>query len=117
MENNTHALTWEDITPTLIPNTIMQKRMVSDTSGYYKITPISGYVLHDKGRDTEEGLEDNPMQTVLHRGYTKMGTTCSIKYPFDIGTLILENGEIAIYYGERQYFAIPIGSVEGKYIY
>lgn len=117
MQDFMNTLVWEDVVPSLIPHTTMRKRIKNGVATYYNIVPEEGYVLHDKGRDVEIEIEDNPEQIELHRGYTKMGTTCGINYSFDIGTLTLENGDFAISYGEQQYFAIPIGSVEEKYIY
>jgi hypothetical protein len=76
---------YQEITPTLIENTVMQLKVDENSNGIaYRITPIEGYVLHDKNRDwydinEETGIE-NEEPTL---GYTTGTATCNIDYDFD----------------------------------
>ena len=71
---------YEDMT-TLIANTTMQKVYVDGEHRVYTITPVSGYVLHDKARDWEEmDMETGEMITKL--GYTPGLASCGASYDF-----------------------------------
>lgn len=69
-----------DTTP-IIENTTMQ--IYSNDSGdrAYYITPVDGYVLHDKARDWED-LDENG-NTIIVQGFTRGTATCSINYDFN----------------------------------
>lgn len=47
------TVTREDLIPTLIPNTTMQKIFIDGVHKQYSIKPYEGYVLHDNRADEE----------------------------------------------------------------
>ena len=53
------AVTMEDLIPTLVPNTTMQKAFLNGVLQQYWITPCEGYVLHDKNLDMYEDFDEN----------------------------------------------------------
>lgn len=104
----------EDVTPTLIPNTTMTRMLVDGAPKSYQITPIDGYILHDKARDwydtdPETGL-DYPEPT---RGYTVGMASCALGYNFD--TTVTIDGYTA--YGSREFFARPASEVPADQIF
>lgn len=96
-----------DTTP-IVPNTTMQ--IYTNSSGVdtqYKITPISGYVLHNKGRDrTTYDSQGNVVSHTL--GFTTAATSCFIDYDFTTHEITLANGETVTVYGEKEFFTVPI---------
>ena len=73
--------TYEDVVPSLIENTIIQKGFGDGVHRIYKIMPMSGYVLHDKGRDwTETDILTG--EETFYRGYTTGATSCPVSYDF-----------------------------------
>ena len=76
------TVTREDLTPTLIPNTTMQKIFRDGVLKQYEITPCEGYVLHDKNLDSymEYDEEGNGIGDVILGFYA--GTT-SVRYDYD----------------------------------
>ena len=93
------AYTYEDVNPTLIANTAMQRMLKDGVFKVYRITPNEGYVLHDKDLDftTPEDLE-NPVQ-----GYTTGTCTCAAWYDFAANP--------------REFFAVPADSVGADQIF
>lgn len=45
------AIIYEDVIPSFIENTTIKKALNNGVLSSYRITPNSGYVLHDKGMD------------------------------------------------------------------
>lgn len=76
------AVTREDVSPTLIPNTTMQKIFVDGRHTQYAIMPNDGYVLHDKDLDyyMEYDENDNGIGDMILGFYA--GTT-SVRYDYD----------------------------------
>lgn len=75
--------TYEDVNPTLIANTTMQKRLRDGVDYSYRITANDGYVLHDKALDTEEFDYEMMIPTGnIIRGYTEGTCTCAASYDF-----------------------------------
>lgn len=77
------AYTYEDVIPTLIENTTMQKRLLDGVHRTYLITPNEGYVLHDKRMDEpvidrETGEETGEVVKV----YRTSTATCPASYDF-----------------------------------
>lgn len=98
------AYTYEDLIPTLIPNTTMQKRLLNGVLRSYLITANEGYVLHDSEYDIypEYDEQGNGIgEAVL--GYTQMTRTCGYNYDF-----------IA---NPRQFYAVPENTVPADDIY
>ena len=97
---------FRDTTP-IIPNTTMQ--IYTNLNGVdttYKITPIAGYVMHNKTRDRTS--YDNEGNVISHKlGFTGAQTSCSLTYDFTTHELQLTNGEIVTVYGEKEYFTVP----------
>jgi hypothetical protein len=75
------VITYEDVTPTLIQNTTMQKRLHDGVHKVYWITPVDGYVLHDKGRDWTD-IDPITGEEILYRGYTTGTASCAASYDF-----------------------------------
>lgn len=96
-----------DVTP-IIPNTTMQ-RYDSVSSGKpltYKITPIDGYVLHDKGYDATD--EETGITTITYRR-----TTASVGVAYDFSTTQVTdlNGNTVTAYGSREFYTLPESDV------
>lgn len=95
-------------TVTIVPNTTME--IYSNASGVdtqYRITPLAGYILHNKVRDrVTYDNQGNIVSKTL--GFTTAGTTVHISYDFTTHELILANGETVTVYGEKEYFTVPI---------
>ncbi len=99
------VFTRENVTPSYIENTTMQKVYMDGIHRTYEITPVSGYVLHDRASDW-----DDPM-TGYERGYTVGTCSCAANYDFTprAVTVTDRNGvsmEVTGY-GDREFFAIP----------
>ena len=77
------ALVFEDVIPSLIPNTTMKKGILDGVHKNYQITPNENYVLHDKNYD-EEVID--PV-TLMPTGEIKLGfrrtmASCAANYDF-----------------------------------
>lgn len=73
-----------DVNPTLIENTIMQLMIDVDDADRilsYKITPVNGYVLHDKVGDWKDHDEITGEEVTKQAFYTGM-CTCGANYDF-----------------------------------
>lgn len=78
------AFTYEDVNPTLIANTVMQKRLRDGVDYQYRITPADGYVLHDKALDAYDGgytEEGEPIGNLI-LGFTTGTCTVAASYDF-----------------------------------
>ena len=77
------VITYEDVIPSLIENTVMQLALRDGTPSTYRITPIEGYVLHDKAYDyplfDEEGNETGEIAL----GYRTSTAGCAATYDFE----------------------------------
>lgn len=108
--------TYEDIIPTLVPSTIMQKIFGDGIHVRYTIKAIDGYVLHDTNRDYEEPDETGEILTPK-RGYTTARATCPASYDFTPSQITIDDGTVVTAYGPREYFAIPANAVPGDQIF
>jgi hypothetical protein len=98
---------YKDVEP-IIPNTIMQLRVVDSKPQTYWIKPIDGYELHDKQFDTtnyetvidEESGEETITES-LTLGYRESVASCSARYDFTTHEVIDESGQTFIAYGNR----------------
>lgn len=109
--------TYEDVIPSLIPNTIMHKCI--DEKGVhitYEIAPIDGYVLHDQRRDWTD-TDPYTMDTVFKLGYTGGSASCAASYNFSAIIVTDNNGADYTAYGERQFFAVPEANVPTDQIF
>lgn len=94
--------TYEDVNPTLIPNTTMQKRLNNGIHIQYLITPNEGYVLHDNTYDYPIFDEFDNETTVL--GYRTTTGTVAAAYDFSTTEMIDEAGNTVLAYGNRQFY-------------
>lgn len=75
------VFTYEDVTPTLIPNTTMRKTLRDGVPTVYRITPIDGYVLHNNVRDWTH-INPDTMEETFYRGYSRSGSSVPASYDF-----------------------------------
>lgn len=96
--------TYEDVIPTLIANTTMQKLFRDGVHIAYNITPISGYVLHDATYDDVmyDPITMEPTDEVL-LGYRTSTASCATNYDFATNP--------------RQFYAVPADSVPADQIF
>lgn len=99
---------YEDVIPSLIPNTTMQRSVVDGTPRVYRIRPIDGYVLHDNALDYFD-IDD---VTVI-RGYDSGGASCHVSYDFT-PTAVIDGYEAL---GSREFFARPESEVPSDQIF
>jgi hypothetical protein len=97
------AITYEDINPSLIPNTTMQKGMLNGILRVYLITPVDGYVLHDKAWDSPVYDENGNETGEVILGYQTGMASCGFNYNW------AEN--------PREFFAVPAESVPTEQIH
>lgn len=103
------VVTREDVIPTLIPNTTMKKSFRDGVAHKYEITPVQGYVLHDKAADWYECDEDTGEELYLFKmRYSTGECSCNADYDFTPVTVTDENGNSFTAYGsEREFFTRP----------
>lgn len=106
------TITYEDVIPTLIPNTTMCKSFRDGVPSGYWITPVDGYVLHVAGRGWTD-IDPDTGEEILMRGYTTGASTCGASYDFTVTTVI--DGYTA--YGEDEFFARPASEVPTDQIF
>ena len=96
------TITYEDVIPALIENTIMQKGFLNGVARVYTIKPASGYVIHD--RDNDYNTQDPVTgDTVLVRIYQRGTVSCSVNYDFVANP--------------REFYAVPESSVPADHIF
>lgn len=98
------AIAYEDIAPSIIPNTIMRKRFINGVHKQYTIEPVAGYVLHDKSSDFPAANPGGGEEALL-RGYVRSEASCSASYDFTPVTVTDENGASFTAYGTREFAA------------
>lgn len=104
------AVTYEDVTPPIIANTIMKKRLYDGVFKQYTIKPIEGYVLHDNTLDyqtadpeTGEPLFDENGNELITQGFASGEKTCAATYNFVTNP--------------REFFTVPESSVPADQIF
>ena len=106
-------ITYENLSISPIPNTVMQKMYIGGVHKAYSIKPILGYVLHDNTMDIE--IRDESTMEVIGKefGYSPstVDVTCGASYDFAEHTITDENGNTFVAYGNRDFFAVPEGEV------
>ena len=94
--------TYENVIPTLIPNTTMQKRLNNGVQTTYLITPNDGYVLHDNGYDFP--IFDEEYNETIMLGYRTTTATVAAAYDFSTAEMVDESGNTVLAYGNRQFY-------------
>ena len=112
-------VTYENVSPTLISNTTMQKMFYDGVHRFYVITPCYGYVLRDKENDEpildEETFEETG---IIRFHYASSGTTCGANYDFTPLQVTDEHGVTHTAYGaQREFFARPRNEVPADQIF
>lgn len=110
------AITYEDVTPTLIPNTTTQKMFIDGVHKVYKITPVDGYVLHDKTGDFYD-IDPETQEETLKLAFSTNSVTCGANYDFTPRTVTDWNGNTYTGYGEREFFAVLASEVPENQIF
>ena len=113
----------EDVIPSLIPNTTMQRGFVDGVLKKYEITPSEGYVLHDNRVDEEilDPETDEPTGEMLYRYATGI-VTVKANYDFtaitpDTITDINGNTIAVNKVGAFEFFAVPASAIPENQIY
>lgn len=92
---------YEDVTPAY-ENTTMKKLYIDGVHRTYNITPVSGYVLHDKGRDWSV-INPETEEETYYLGYTTGTASCPANYDFTANP--------------REFYAVPADSVPADQIF
>lgn len=87
---------------TLIENTTMVKGIANGVHMIYRITPVSGYVLHDKARDWTD-VDPYTMEETYVLGFTRGMASCGASYDFAANP--------------REFYAVPEDSVPADQIF
>ena len=108
---------YEDVIPSMIPNTTMQKRLVDGVIRNFIIEPIDGYVLHDNGWDSPV-LDENGNETgEVILGYRTYKASVGATYDFSTTQVAAVDGSIVTAYGPREFYAIPASLVPENQIF
>jgi hypothetical protein len=112
------AIVYENVEPSLIPNTIMQKGILNGIHKNYHIYPIANYVLHDNAMDYQD-INPETLEETLKFGYSPSSVyvSCGANYDFTPHTVTDENGNTYTAYGNRDFFAIPQSDVPADQIF
>ena len=107
------AYTYEEVIPTPIPNTKVEKMLNNGVHRTYRITPNEGYVLHDN-RVNEEVIDPETLEPTgeIIMFYAVGSTTVRYDYDFTVvvpDTITDINGNtIAVNkVGACEFFAVP----------
>lgn len=96
------ANTREDVVPSLIENTTMQKLLRDGVHIQYTIKAIEGYVLHDKVGDWTE-MDEMTGEEILKEAFFTGTCSCAASYDFEANP--------------REFYAIPESSVPADQIF
>lgn len=98
-------MAYEAVNPSLIENATMQKYINGKGEHTaYTITPIDGYVLHDKGMDDPIYDEETGEPTgEVTLGFRRSTASCGVNYDFVANP--------------REFYAVPESSVPADQIY
>ena len=103
------AITYEDVTPSLIPNTTTKKMISNGVHRTYIFEAVDGYVLHDNAADW---LDEN--ENVIRR-YSSGDCSCGANYDFTTTEITVPdingNNVVVTAYGSREFFAFPASLV------
>lgn len=114
------TITYEEVTPALIPNTTMQKMLTDGVHKTYRIQAVKGYVLHDNR------IDDIAPEGNVVLNFKTGSTTVSASYDFTVvtnGTFTYtdENGVrqsiIVQKIGEYEFYTLPEDVVPSNQIF
>ena len=111
------AVTYEDVIPSLIPNTTMYKKFFDGIHRVYAITPNEGYVLRDAENDEILMDEFGMTEIGIRFHYASGTTTCGANYDFTPVEVTDEHGVTHTAYGSRGFFARLASEVEADQIF
>ena len=106
-----------NIIPSLVPNTTTVLIEKDGAPWRYRITPIDGYVLHDKNYD-DVILDENTGDVIRNFGYRK--STAGISASYDFSTLLVtdEFGNTYTAYGaQNEFFTVLESEVPADMIF
>jgi hypothetical protein len=95
-------VTYEDVIPSLIPNTIMYKKFFDGVHKVYAISAIDGYVLHDNSGNWFE-IDQITGEQIEREAYYTGTVTCGAAYDFTSNP--------------REFYAVPEDSVPADQIF
>ena len=98
-----------------IANTTITERIVNGRLLGYSIDPNEGYVLHDKGYDTEVMDEEFMPTGEILLGYVPHGAGSTVGYTYDFDNTTTIDGYTA--HGSREFFARPQSEVPENQIF
>lgn len=110
-------VTYEDVTPSFIENTIMRKKLLNGVHKVYTIQAVDGYVLHDTSLDWEVRDPYTDQLISENLGYTEAEVSVSASYDFATTEVIAVNGQTVTAYGSREIYAIPSSEVPSEQIF
>ena len=96
------TVTYEEIIPTLIPNTTVEKMFRDGVHRQYRIIPIDGYVLHNNVRDWKH-IDPETGKETFYCGYSTSCSSVPASYDFQ------EN--------PNEIYAVPADSVPAEQIF
>ena len=112
------AYTYEDVIPSLIPNTTMQKRLLDGVHRTYIITPDEGFVMHNKSRDFLDMDPATGEYTLQKLGFSAAPATCAANYDFTPCTVTDFDGTTYTAYGTvKEFFTIPRTDVPADQVF
>ena len=95
------TITYEDVNP-VIENTTMEVMIVDGRPHMYNITPIAGYVIHDKAGDIFD-IDPITGEETVKAGFCSGSCSCLVSYDFE------EN--------PREFYTVPASEVPPDQIY
>lgn len=117
------VITYENVTPTLIPNTEMNKMLLDGVHKVYTIEAVDGYVLHDNRADTPL-YDSETHETIVGVELRYASGSKTVRYDYDFDTVVPDtitdvNGNtIAVNkIGQYELFAVPASAVPSDSIY
>ena len=96
------TITYVDVIPTLIENTTMQQRLNDGVPYTYRITPIDGYVIHDKTAEWVD-MDLDTGEWITKPGYKSGTVSCGANYDFVVNP--------------REFYAVLASSVPADQIF
>ena len=107
------AITREDLIPSLIPNTTMQKIFRDGVHRQYSVSPLEGYVLHDNRVD-EEVINEETLEPTGEVIYRYAAGSVTVRYDYDFTLIVpdtitdINGNTIAVNkVGAYEMFAVP----------